>query len=134
MAAPSGSFLAGKNSRVRSSGQDLTANTWSATYNGIDLDVTNFESNGFDEGIKGVEKLTWSLDAAWNTAQNPNDDPPGLFPTDGGTDLIMYVNTADADGYNMPLYRVFNGTAGATAKGNVTFRADGCSQGTFTAP
>lgn len=134
MPAASGHFRAGKSSRVQCNAQNMTANQWSATYNGVDLDVTNFESNGYSEGIIGILSLTWSLSAKWNAAQNPNASPPGLFPTDSGTNLNLYVNVSDNTAYAMSSFRCFNGTASTTTEGNVEFVADGKSQGAFSVP
>lgn len=134
MAAPSGHFRAGKNSSVSCNAQFLTQNMWSAVYNGADLDVTNFESNGYDEGILGIIDLTWSLKGDWNAAQNPNANPPGLFPTDSGANLLLGVNASDVTFYDMPAFRCFSGTARTTATGKVEFESNGKSQGPFTVP
>ena len=108
--------------------------SWTASYTGIDLEVTNFESSGFEEGIIGVLSLTWSLSGTWNASKNPNASPPGLFPTDGGTNLNLYVNVSDNTSYQMPIFRCFTGTAQTSASGAVTFQANGKSNGTFTVP
>lgn len=114
--------------------QNLTAASWTATYTGVDLPVTNFESGGFDEGILGVLSLTWSLSGRWNASKNPNANPPGLFPTDGGTNMNLYVNVSDNTSYQMPIFRCFTGTASTTASGAVDFQANGMSNGTFSVP
>lgn len=134
MPAASGHFRAGKSSRSQVGGNNLTMAEWSASYKGVDLPVTNFESNGFEEGIIGVFSLEWSLSGNWNAAQNPNASPPILFPTDSGVNMNLYVNTSDNTSYQMPAYRVFSGDAKTSAIGIVTFNATGHSQGTFTVP
>ena len=134
MAAPSGHFRAGKTSRAQVNAQNMTTASWTATYTGVDLPVTNFESGGFDEGIIGVLSLTWSLSGRWNAAQNPNANPPGLFPTDGGTNMNLYVSTSDNTAYQMPIFRCFSGAASTTASGAVDFQANGMSNGTFSVP
>lgn len=134
MAAPSGSFRAGKTSRAQCNAQDMTMASWTATYDGMDLDVTNFESAGFEEGIIGVKSLQWTVSGRWNASQNPNADPPGLFPTDAGLNLKLYVSTNDNTAYLMPVFRCFKGTAKTSAKDAVDFEADGHSQGTFSVP
>ena len=134
MPAPSGHFRAGKNSRTQVNSQNLTSTDWTASYKGVDLDVTNFESQGFSEGIIGVFSLEWSLSGHWNAAQNPNANPPGLFPTDSGTNLNLYVSQSDATFYAMPTFRCFDGAAKTNSMQDVTFTASGKSQGPFTVP
>ena len=131
---PSGHFRAGKNSRAQVNNQNMTQSSWTATYKGEDLDVTNFESNGYDEGITGVLSLSWSLSGRWNAAQNPYADPPGLFPTDEGANMNLYVNVSDDTAYEMPLFRVVQSEAKTTATQAVDFSASGMAQGTFTSP
>lgn len=131
---PSGAFRAGKNSRAQVNAQNMTTANWSAAYRGENLDTTNFESNGYEEGIIGVLGLDWDLSGRWNASQNPNADPPGLFPTEEGSDMNLYVNVADDLSYDMPSFRCFNGTASTSATGAVDFKANGSSQGTFTIP
>ena len=131
---PSGAFRAGKNSRAQVNAQNMTMASWDATYKGENLDTTNFESNGYSEGIIGVLELSWNLSGRWNASQNPNADPPGLFPTEEGSDMNLYVNVADDIAYEMPTFRCFEGKASTTATGAVDFQSNGMSQGTFTAP
>lgn len=131
---PSGSFRAGKNSRAQVNAQNMTQANWDATFSGENLDTTNFESNGFSEGIIGVWELQWSISGRWNASQNPNADPPGLFPTEEGANMSLYVNVADDTSYDMPSFRCTSGKASTSATGAVDFNASGMSQGTFTAP
>jgi len=131
---PSGSFRAGRNSRAQVNAQNMTTAQWSATFRGENLDTTNFESNGYEEGIIGIWGLDWSLSGSWNAAQNPNADPPGLFPTEEGSDMFLYVNVSDDTAYEMSTFRCTQGQASTTATGKVEFTASGMSQGSFTVP
>lgn len=131
---PSGHFRAGKNSRAQVNNQNMTTANWTATYTGEDLDVTNFESNGYSEGITGVLELGWSLSGRWNAAQNPYEDPPGLFPTDEGGPIELFVNVSDNTSYLMNQVRVVDSEAKTSAKDAVDFTASGKSQGSFSAP
>lgn len=133
---PSGHFRSGKNSRAQcgTSPQNMTQANWTADYAGEDLDVTNFESNGYDEGICGVLSLAWSLSGRWNAAQNPFADPPGLFPTDEGDSLNLFVNVSDSTSYGMTQFRCKSSKVTTSAKGAVDFESSGMSQGSFTTP
>ena len=132
---PSGHFRSGKNSAISVGGSFLSWANWDANYEGRDLDVTNFESNGFDEGIIGIVSLTWNLSGSWNAAQSPYTTPPILFPSDQGQNMAMYPFFADgAANYNMPQYRCLSGHGTTKTDGTVEFSANGKSQGTFTVP
>lgn len=134
VSTPSGAFRAGKSSRAQVNTQNMTTANWDATYRGENLDTTNFESNGYEEGIIGVIGLDWSLSGRWNASQNPNFDPPGLFPTEVGINMLLFINTSDNTSYSMPKYRCTSGKASTSATGAVDFTASGMSQGQFTAP
>lgn len=135
MAAPSGAFVAGKYSAITVGSTALTHSEWSASYKGEDLDVTNFESNGYKESIIGILSLDWDLKGVWNTSQI-GSSPPLLYPTDAGQNLILTPGLpgafAGGNSYNLPQYVCTEGGAKTTANGAVEFTARGHSQGKFT--
>jgi hypothetical protein len=131
-AAPSGAFVAGKNSRISVNGTNLTMADWTGTFKGDMLDVTNFESLGYHEWILGCQAFDWSVSGTWNANQNPQGNPPKLYPTDSGTNMILYTNQNAAANYTLPQYCCSQGQAHPTATGLVAFSAQGTSQGTFT--
>lgn len=124
-----GAFRAGKNSRVVVEATNLTAANWRVTRRGDDLDTTNFESAGQEQGLIGVEVSDWSLGGDWDSAQNRFTDPPGLFPRDDLGEIQFYTNLADADFHNITDNRVLSAENGAEVRGKVTFSASGKSQG-----
>lgn len=127
-------FRAGKGGRTTVSSTTMTNSEWSCTHQGDNLDTTNFESNGFQEGIIGIQRLDWSVKATWNAAQNPMDDPPGLYPRDDGSSMYLYTNRTDAKSFSMPLFRCVSSTIRATATAKVEFDSSGSSQGGFSIP
>lgn len=128
------SFRAGKLGGVTITTQVLAMLEWAVTNRGADLDTSNFESNGIEEGLVGMIGADWSIRANWDAAKNPLDDPPGLFPRDNGTDMKLAVNKVDDKGYIFPFWRCLNSKITTTTTGLVTFDADGKNQGPFTAP
>lgn len=132
-AAPSGAFVAGKNSRVSANGTNLTMADWTGTYKADDLPVTNFESNGFMESILGILSFDWHIAGTWNANQNPAGNPPTLYPTDSGLNLNFFNNKSSSTAnYQLPNYVCTQGVAHPTATGLVAFDSSGHSQGSFT--
>ncbi len=134
--AVSGTFRAGKTSRIRVAGnQNLTQGEYSVKDKGENLDTTNFESNGYSEGLIGILEADFSLSGHWDAAVNPLVDPPGLFPRDDGPQIQLYTKVADNVFYNFPITRIIEADLNSTAKGLVEFSVpSGMSQGTYTRP
>ena len=80
-------FRAGKTSRASVGATNLNLAEWSASYSAADLDTTNFEDGGYTTGLIGPYNLDWSLKGSWDAGQNPQDDPPGLYPRDDGSSV-----------------------------------------------
>ena len=129
-----GTFRAGKTSRAQVSSVDLTLSSWNATYDAPGLDTTNFEDNGFTTGLVGPYSLNWSLSGAFDAAQNPLTDPPGLYPRDDGDSMKLYTKVADNKFFNLTTWMCTSSKIGTTATGLVTFASDGKNQGSFTVP
>lgn len=127
-------FRAGKNSRAQVSSNDLTRNSYSVTYRGGDIDTTNFESEGYEEGIIGPIGADWNLDGHWNAGVNPFDDPPGLYPRNDGDEMYIWSNRTDDKYFNFPVFRCLSSTMRSTASGGVEISASGKNQGAFTIP
>ncbi len=124
-----GAMRSGKGSRIQVSGTALTLARWNVTRRGDDLDTTNFESDGEDQGTIGVEAADWTMSGLWDADQNRFIDPPGLYPRDNLDGLRFYENTNDGIGWNIPIARVLSASNGAEVRGLVTFEANGKSNG-----
>lgn len=126
---------AAKNSRVQVAGTNLRFANWRATWRGDDLDTTNFESAGSEQGTIGIQVVEWSMGGDWDAQQNAYDSPPGLYPRDDLGAVKLYENTTDNVFHNIPTNRVLSAENGAEVKGKVTFSANGKSQGSgYSAP
>lgn len=133
MPGPVGTFHSGKNSRASVSGAHLTLRTYSVDHQGDDLDTSNFECNGFRQGVIGLEVLHWGLDGDWDSEQNRFDDPPGLYPRDDG-DNMSIETVSGGDSFDMPVFRCDSSTVGSNVEQKVTFSSKGLSQGEFSTP
>jgi hypothetical protein len=124
-----GKQRAGKNSRWQVGNTNLRANTWRNTYRGDDLDTTNFESGGAEQGTIGVTVIEWTGGMDWDASINAFDNPPGLYPRDDLGSVKCYENIGDNVLWSIPANRVLSAENGAEVRGKVSFSANGKSQG-----
>ncbi len=124
-----GKMRAAKNSRVIYTAVTLRRASWKATAKADDLDTTNFESGGHEQGTIGVDSIEWSLGGDWDASINEFDDAPGLYPRDDGGSLKLFTNVSDNVFWLIAATRVLSSENGADIKGKVTFAASGKSQG-----
>lgn len=130
MAGPVGHFRAGKGSRVQVESTNLTKSKWDIDYHGDDLDTTNFESLGFDQGTIGVIGIDFSFGGNWDAQANNLTDPPGLFPRDNLGTVNLYENQTDNIFWNLtPTNRILSSKNGAEVRGLVTFESNGKTNG-----
>ena len=124
-----GGQLAGKNSRVIVAGVVLRMASWKATWHGDDLDTTNFESAGTDQGAIGVIGTDWNIGGDWNSAQNFYTAPPGLYPRDDLGQLFLYERFSDPIYHSLAYNRVISAENGSEVRGKVSFSATGKANG-----
>lgn len=135
-----GSQRAGKASQVLANGTALAFASWQANVKGTDLVTTNFESydlatdTTYGEGILGDLNCDLSFGGDWDAAENPLDDPPGLFPRDNLPNLEFVVNQTDANFWSFHYARLRNCSSNAKWDGKVEFTCDGHNQGVFAFP
>lgn len=127
-------FRAGKRGRTEVNSQILSNKEWSTTYRGVDLDTTNFETNGKTTQLTGPVGVDWSIRGDWDASKNPLDDPPGLYPRDDGTNMQLFTNQTDNTPWQFPTFSVTNAKTTTSASGLVTFDTDGKSQDDFLPP
>ena len=135
MAGPFGDMRPGKGSRVQANGVNMPQTDWRASFRGDDLDSSNFEAQGFEQGLIGFQVLESSTNGWWNAVQNPLDGPPGIFPQDLFPNTLYYTNVADAVFWFQPFMRILScENGGVNARGLVPFGWSGKSNGTFAQP
>jgi hypothetical protein len=124
-----GKQRAGKNTRFQVAATNLRAATWRIAWRGDDLDTTNFESGGEEQGTIGTTVREWTVGGDWDAAVNAYDNPPGLYPRDDLGAIKAWEHYAEGPFHYIPANRVLSAENGAEVKGKVTFTASGKSQG-----
>jgi len=145
-----GNFRAGKGGRVEfieSVSTVCKMMKYSVKERGNNLDTTNFEcwtsaygSSGsgggicFEQGLIGVQGADFDISGNYDAAQNPYDDPPGLYVRDDGPETVLYTNRTDDIYYDFLETRFLNTTLDVSVDGMVAFSVSGMSQYTFIRP
>lgn len=124
-----GKQRAGKNSRIRVGTTNLNYANWDTDWQGANLDTTNFESGGCEEGIIGIEVIVFNFDGAWDAGANPYGSPPGIYPRSDGPSVQFFFNIADNLGWTLPAVRFLSTKNAAPVRDLVTFAASGRSNG-----
>ena len=124
-------FKTGVSGAVIVAGVALRESKWGVTHRGDDHDTTNFEGNGKESGLVGVQGLDWNFGANWDFAANPYTNPPGVYPRDDGSDMKLYA-VRNSKFYSMPTWRCIQAQTGAEIRGMVTYQASGKAQDDFT--
>ena len=124
-------FLAGTGGQTLIGGSALADTDWSFKSHGDITEVTNFESNAFYEGVRGIKKGEWSVAGSWDSV-NPQETVPGLYPRDDGTPALVMSSQGALPIATMPEWICVDSTVAISVHGVVTFNASGTSQGTFT--
>lgn len=73
-------FYSAKNARVSVGNTNLFAMKWSINTKVDELDVSNFEGQGYAQWIGGLLDADISVDCVWDANQNPTGNPPNLIP------------------------------------------------------
>lgn len=129
-----GKARSGKGARVSAGGTTLRAAEFEAAQQADDLDTTNFECSGTEQGTIGVLSATWSIRGDWDASVNMFDNPPGLYPRDDLLNLYLYTNLVDNVYWYFATARVLSSRNSGQVRGKVTFEASGKNQGTFVSP
>lgn len=123
-----------KNSRIRVAATTLNYARWDANWRGDDLDTTNFESAGLEEGLIGIEVVEFSGGGHWDAGRNPFDQPPGIFPRSDGGPVELIENVTDNIGWLLNVVRFLSTRNSAELRGVVSFEFSGKSNGAFSRP
>jgi hypothetical protein len=130
-----GKQRAGAGSRIRIGGAvNLNGNSWDCDRTGDDLDTTNFESQGEEEGIIGVKASPFNYSGDWDAGANWFGNPPGIFVRADGPSHQFFFSVADNTGILLPGVRLLSTRNSAQVRGKVTFNASGRSQGSAGIP
>ena len=120
---------------VQQTVRHIFAKEFTVDNSGEDLDTTNFESGGFDEGVLGIELLAFAFKGDWRPERNYLMNPPGLFPRDDLANVKLFPSTDDlANFWDIPCARVLKAHQTCPVKGVVSFDVDLKSNGKFVRP
>lgn len=120
-----GQFYAGKNSRVSVEDVILNKSKWDLDIHGDDIDTTNFECGGVDQGLIGITGIDWNIGGLWDGGDNNLSDPPGLYPRDDLGTVLLYENLTGDTFWELPNNRVLSSKNGAEVRQAVTFESSG---------
>lgn len=124
-------YRAGKLSIWLVESENLTGTQYTVKRTGDNVDVSNFETNGFRLSLLGLQGGDWSGGGIWNADNNPYADPPGLYPRDDGTDMIFMPSSLGAANVTFPVWACWDSEISTSVSGAVQFQASGTSQGVF---
>lgn len=122
---PNGDFRAGKNARVSVNGVPLNKAKWEVDLKGDDIDSTNFESGGVDQGLIGIVGIDWSFGGLWDAVEDDLSGPPALYPRDNLLNLNFYENVLDNVFWSLPINRILSSKNGAEVRQAVNFETSG---------
>jgi len=124
---------AGKGARITVGGAALNYGEFNCEDKADDLDETNFESGGIEQGTIGIEWVEYDASGYYDASNNPYDTP-ALFPRDNLANMRFYINSAESAQWIFTLARVLSAKNGAPVRQLITFAWSGKSQGPFSRP
>lgn len=136
----SGKQRAGKGCRLVILAQNINVKTVNFSDEADDLDTTNFEAVGWENGTPGVRVGKWDFDGDWDAGRNFFDSPPGITPRDdlgvdrngNGSATQIYPNLADNKPHSIPTSRVLSSKNSLPVRGLVGFSASCKTNGQYT--
>lgn len=115
-------------------GTTVNATTWAVQSQTDWQDVTNFETQGYAEGVFGIRSASVQLELYWNAAQNPFDNPPSLKDNTILDSVILYINVTDISHYTFAKLAVVSCSLQTPTRGVVTYSVQCQSDGPWTEP
>lgn len=132
--AQTGKPRSGKNGRFSVNGTTINATQWQVAGQADFIDVTNFETQGYSEGVFGIFTASVSIELYWNAAQNPFDNPPALKQGQLLEQCKLFVNLTDTTHFNFPYLAIVTCTLATPVRGVVTYSIQAQSDGPWTEP
>src|SRR5207245_842242 len=97
---------AAKGSRLAVGGVPLNFGQYNWDRKGDDLDTTNFESGGDDQGTIGILGMDFSGGGLFDQGQIPVKTIPGIFPRADLANIQFFTNVGDNNFCTVPLARI----------------------------
>lgn len=127
-------FFSAKNAKVRIGATVLTAKSWTVTAEADELDVTNFEGNGYTEVIGGVKKLTVQIEIDWDSAANPFDSPRSIIPGSTISTVKLYVNDTTGPYWSIGTLFIRSVSNPMEVRQSARVSINGTGSGSYTLP
>lgn len=131
--------LSAKNAKVRvgaGGGAVFTAKKWRVTPKTGMADTTNFEGNGYGEGIGTIIEADIEItEADWDGNANPYDGPPSPDLQPGNiVEVTLYISGTGGPSWSFPTALVLEAPNDADVRGTVKISAKLYGNGEFTYP
>ena len=127
--AQTGKPRSGKNGRLSVNGTTVNATSWAVQSQSDWQDVTNFETQGYAEGVFGIRSASVQLELYWNNAQNPFDNPPNLKDGQILDSVLLYINVTDIKFYSFTKLAIVSCSLQTPVRGVVTYSIQAASDG-----
>jgi hypothetical protein len=126
-----GKQRAGKGCRLQVDNVDLRATNMDWNSRTDDLDTSNYECEGFEQGTVGIFGNDLNVEAYWDASTNPIDvnTAPGIYPRDNLPNVLAYQSVNDDTFWQAELARVLSCSTSHPVRGLVGFKASMKSNG-----
>jgi hypothetical protein len=131
--------LSAKNAKVRittpsSTSFVFTAKRWTVTPRVDPLDITNFEGEGFADWLGGIKECEFTIEADYDTANDPFFDPPDIVAGAIIGPVLLYTDDIPSDHWNFAKALVVETPMTAAVRELITITLTCKAKGTFTEP
>lgn len=109
----------------------FTANKWTVTPTGDELDTTNFEGAGFGDRIIGVVDCEAVVEADWDSAAN---NFALVFPGAVLSTVKLYLNDTTGSFYSFPVVLVTQTPTTAEVRGKLQLTITFKNKGIYAMP
>jgi len=128
--------ITGKNGRVTVDSTVIGVTQFQLNINNERQDCTNSESGGWREGVAGLDGWDGNLQAQYDSAQNPHDDPPDIKPGNilAATFIVDNAATNVANGTYSGNIFIDNCQISLVVEGKVNYTVNFTGNGILTYP
>jgi hypothetical protein len=123
-----------KNAKVRINGAVYTAKKWSVNPTADELDITNFEGQGYGDRIAGILDAEFTVEADWDSENNNYGSPPNIVPGAPLTEVKLFLNDTSGLFWRFPLALVISVPSNAEVRGLLTISFTAKNKGIYYPP
>lgn len=126
--------VSGKKGKITLNGTTVKLKKWSVNPQSQDHDSTNFESEGFGEGLGGIREADVNFEGDWDSAQNPHDDPPNIMDGEVITDVRLYIDRDNSLFFDFDEIRIISVPVNQEVRGVCQISVSAKTNGEFSYP